>query len=320
MGLCKGTGNAWKWIEVGTSLREETQLTLSEAQVRQLADKILLLPVELHDVLFFRFCFHSTPEEVERLLDTCEANKKLWFAIRLLGRSMGLKNGVISLASMEAGCNKALLTYVELNLDRLTKLNDAALTRELENLAAKPAKARSPEKPRRSLPRLLPRTARTAAALAVVVSTTVSSVLVADADLREHFFYWLIQKFPEFSIFEPKTSEVDADADMPDIVFGYMPEGFELQDETHLSTLSMYTYKNSDEREISIRISLNSTYLNTEDIEITPIKFRNTQAYWWNRNNIMFFVYEENGLSYQIVAESSYENTLKIAENITLLD
>ncbi len=320
MGLCKGTGNAWKWIEVGTSLREETQLTLSEAQVRQLADKILLLPVELHDVLFFRFCFHSTPEEVERLLDTCEANKKLWFAIRLLGRSMGLKNGVISLASMEAGCNKALLTYVELNLDRLTKLNDAALTRELENLAAKPAKARSPEKPRRSLPRLLPRTARTAAALAVVVSTTVSSVLVADADLREHFFYWLIQKFPEFSIFEPKTSEVDAETGIPDIVFGYMPEGFELQDETHLSTLSMYTYKNSDEREISIRISTQAIYFDTENAEVISVNFRNTQARQWYKDDTIFFVYKTDGLSYYIAAETSFDNTLKIAENITVME
>ena len=318
MGLCKGTGNAWKWIEVGTSLREETQLTLSEAQVRLLADKILLLPVELHDVLFFRFCFHSTPEEVERLLDTCEANKKLWFAIRLLGRSMGLKNGVISLASMEAGCNKALLTYVELNLDRLTKLNDAALTRELENLAAKPAKARSPEKPRRSLPHLLPRTARTAAALAVVVSTTVSSVLVADADLREHFFYWLIQKFPEYSIFESKTSEVDAETGIPDIVFGYMPEGFEQDSEIHFSTQASYIFRNLDHKKISIDISLNTPYIDTENAEITQIVFQDTQAYQWYKDNVIFLVYEQNGLSFFIVAESSYEDVLKIAENITL--
>lgn len=317
MGLCKGTRNAWKWIEVGTSLREETQLTLSEAQVRLLADKILLLPVELHDVLFFRFCFHSTPEEVERLLDTCEANKKLWFAIRLLGRSMGLKNGVISLASMEAGCNKALFTYVELNLDRLTKLNDAALTRELENLAAKPAKARSPEKPRRSLPHLLPRTARTAAALAVVVSTTVSSVLVADADLREHFFYWLIQKFPEYSIFEPKTSEVDSETGIPDIVFGYMPEGFEQDSEIHFSTQASYIFRNLDHKKISIDISLNTPYIDTENAEITQIVFQDTQAYQWYKDNVIFLVYEQNGLSFFIVAESSYEDVLKIAENIT---
>lgn len=317
MGLCKGTGNAWKWIEVGTSLREETQLTLSEAQVRQLADKILLLPVELHDVLFFRFCFHSTPEEVERLLDTCEANKKLWFAIRLLGRSMGLKNGVISLASMEAGCNKALLTYVELNLDRLTKLNDAALTRELENLAAKPAKARSPEKPRRSLPRLLPRTARTAAALAVVVSTTVSSVLVADADLREHFFYWLIQKFPEFSIFEPRTSDEVVNLNTTNISLGYIPEGFELVLEEQHNTTQTLIYENCDVDRITINISTSSLYFDTENCEIYTTSVNNFESYWWYKDGTTFLVCKTENLSYSISAKSTYEEVIKIAENIT---
>ena len=66
--------------------------SLSDRQIDQLALKIALLPSEYRNILFFQYCFNSTPAETERVLGIENAISKLPYVQKMLSGIMGLED------------------------------------------------------------------------------------------------------------------------------------------------------------------------------------------------------------------------------------
>ena len=78
---------------------------LSPVKVRELCDKILLLPHQGLALLFCRYCFLLSPEDVESLFQVKNAKGRFRFFSRLLSACMGLEETQrISDASLAKAC------------------------------------------------------------------------------------------------------------------------------------------------------------------------------------------------------------------------
>ena len=82
--------------------------TLSEQNINILAKKIGLLPFEYRSILFFRYCFRSTPYETDKILKTENSKSKLYYIQKMLSRLMGIQNSLIDNNSMGEACRLAL--------------------------------------------------------------------------------------------------------------------------------------------------------------------------------------------------------------------
>lgn len=90
---------------------------LPQARIRELCDKILLLPHHGIVLLFSRYCFRLSPEEAEMFFHLKNAKGQFRFYSELLSSCMGLaENQMISDASFSKACKAALKNYLRAEL------------------------------------------------------------------------------------------------------------------------------------------------------------------------------------------------------------
>lgn len=87
--------------------------SLSNEEVEELAIKINLLPPEYCRILLFRYCFNSTPPEVDRILGIENSIGKLRYIQKMLSVLMGINNLWIDDRSVERACKIALVEYTK---------------------------------------------------------------------------------------------------------------------------------------------------------------------------------------------------------------
>lgn len=288
--------------------------SLSDDEVEQLATKINLLPLEYHNILFFRYCFNNTPTETDRILETVDSIGKLRYTHKLLSDFMGLGNLWIDNDSMKKACDIALLegTNDYDNIQILQKPNYSKdFRRKLKNI-----------KINQNLNSIFVSIAKRVAIFIIVAIVSFSAVLTVNAEMREKVFNWMVEIFEEYSIFTPKNNNEDGDIiELASFKINYIPTGFELKYIHKGRSMLIYEYSTEDNQELVISLFSSNgngkSYYDTENAEIEEFIFKNSQAFTWQTDSLTYLIWHQDGTQCHITGNLSKEEILKVAENIS---
>lgn len=279
------------------------EVELLGADQSRLAEKILLLPHEWQSLLYFRYCFGSSPHEAEQMLDIAQARGRLGYLRQSLSLALGLPDGTVATdTSMGLGCAVALQVYLQ--------------TLEAEATPDETVDYPLHKRPVISLWRKLRRGVAVAAA---VVMLTFSTAMVANAELREQVISWLVETFPQFSVFMPNSIQNETAVSPHDLSIQYIPEGFILGDTLSDDSIIARYYTNATGEEIEIIFAINTTFnLDTEDADLYEIVIKESQAFWWKKDGSVNMVWQQDGVECRIKAAVPLEEVLKIAKKTFL--
>ncbi|HHV09743.1 MAG TPA: DUF4367 domain-containing protein [Clostridiales bacterium] len=290
---------------------------LSLLQIKQLANKISLLPFEYQGILLFKHCFNNTISGIEEMLGTENAQGKLNYLEKLLSGLLGLRDAWIATASMEEACN--------LVLEGIMKEYDSA------KIVYKPEYSKSFRQKlkeisiKKSPAKVFLFVAKQVAIFLLVLFLAFSSVLVVSVEARTKFFDWVLETFPEFSLFQSQNNADQNDPiELTDLNINYVPDGFVLSDMQESGGILSYRYVNENNMRITIRFVRSSgsmssyyNYYNTEKVGIEDLDIKGIRAYMWQIDEVMLIVWSQDGVECHIVGEINKEEIIKMAENIT---
>jgi len=105
---------------------------LSVEQIKQLARKISLLPLEYRNILFLGYCFNSTPHEIDTTLEIENSISKLIYVQKALCGFMGLENSRIHHDCMKSACQKAIIEETK-DYENIEPLHKPNYSKELKH-------------------------------------------------------------------------------------------------------------------------------------------------------------------------------------------
>lgn len=217
------------------------------AKIRELSEKILLLPHEGIVLLFSRYCFRLSPEEAEMFFQLKNAKGCFRFYRNLLSSSMGLRTDeMISDASFNEACKIALKEYLNTEL----KENEGS---------HKTGKSRAKI--------VLRQMGRAVAVAAVTLTLLFSTCMVTNAKFRERVITWIVEAFEKYSSFELEGDGDSAQPDLQSYKPTYLPDRAELRNTIELPEFISYEYEigNSDYFDIQLSLPDVQTYVDTEN-------------------------------------------------------
>ena len=290
---------------------------LNAEEIPTLSQKISSLPLEYMNTLFFRYCFDFSPEDTDAMLETTHSVGRLRYVRDMLSSFMGLDGALVDDHSMRLACEMALSTYVARdvpNVLRIPKYSNAF------------RKKLSVIKALQKSTNMAIAIGKRVAVFILVCAISFSTALVANAKLREKFLNWVIETFPKFSVFTTHTTgSRDLGVLNPDdISFGYLPDGYTLNDIFQGRTMLAYDFLSHEGGDKSLEISFlisksgAKTYFNTEDAEIQCVPFKQTEAYTWRTDKMTYFVWIQGDIECQILGDIDYIEVVKTAENVEL--
>lgn len=288
--------------------------SLSIPQIDQLARKISLLPSEYRNILFFRYCFNSTPSETNKMLGTENSISKLRYVQKMLSGFMELEGSWIDEKSMTKACEIALAEDTK-DYDNTIILHKSNYSKDfrlkLKDISIK-------QKPNNMLRLIFKRVA-----IFILVSIlSFSTILVVNAEARENVLGWMIETFPKFSIFTPQVvDENKKSVDLTSLKIKYIPMGFELSDIHEGRKMLIYNYSTENDQELTIKLFYPSgegkSYYDTENSEVEEIIFKGSQAYTWQTDKMAYLIWNQDGVECHISGDLNKDEILKIAENIS---
>ena len=303
-------------IERGT----DAMASISQAEavivdIEELTRKILALPEYMQSLLYAKYIWNLEPKAYEDIFSVYHAKQKLQYAKSLLAYSLRLTDEqVIADHCMEQATQSALDSCMK-NIGSEVAIKKPPYSDGFKKQLKEIKAAQMHNKPL-SLKRV--GIAIVAAILSFAMTITVN------AELREKFISWLVDTFPLFSQFtsvgevQPNQSDFER---LKNIKLDYVPIGFTLIDNFEIDPMVTYRYENSLGNFLSINASLSTgspILTDTEGIQINEVIFNKQLAYWWEKNGLCYFVWQQDGFELNIVGQISYEEVVKIAENIQI--
>lgn len=283
--------------------------------ISELTEKILLLPEYMKFLLFMKYIFYFDSNTVENILSIRYAKQKLRYAETLLAYSLRLTDEqFIAKSSMEKAVNVAMDRYMlNYNVDITVKRphysnNFRKVLKEIK--AAKQCNSHIALK-------------RVGIAL-IAASMSLLMAISVSAELRSRFFNWLVETFPLFSQFSAVNvldSEQSDFEQLKHIKLNYIPDGFTLTDLFEADPMIVYSYEDQFGKVLSINASIptgSPIQFDTEGVQINEVIFNEQIAYWWEKDGFCYLIWQKNGLELNIVGQISYEEALKILENIEI--
>jgi dipeptidyl aminopeptidase/acylaminoacyl peptidase len=143
--------------------------------------------------------------------------------------------------------------------------------------------------------------------------------LAVNAEAREKVFDWIIETFPQFSIFTSQNIDEDNPVELTAFNINYVPRGFELVDRNEGRTKLIYNYSTKNDQKLTIIFSLSSegkSYYDTENAEIEEFVFKGSRAYIWQTSEITYLIWYQDGIECHISGNISKDEIIKVAENI----
>lgn len=280
----------------------EDRTEIDILNINELATKILLLPEYMKSLLFLKYIFYFKPKEVERILSISQAKQKLQYAELLLAYLLKLSDEqCISKACMKKAVRQALNEYMLSNTTKtITKPNYSfKFRKQLKDIKAS-------QKNRNHLTLKRVGIALIAAILSFAMTLTVS------AELRERFVSWLVETFPLFSQFtsvsgvQPNQSDFER---LRNMRLGYIPNGFVLIDNFEADPMVTYRYEDLSGNFLSINASLSTgspVLADTEGVNPQKIIFNNQIAYWWEKDDLCYFIWQQDVFELNIIGQISY--------------
>ena len=286
---------------------------LSDEQVDQLAEKIALLPLEYRNILFFRYCFNTTPSETEEILEIENSISKLRYIQKMLSGFMGLKDSWIDDNSMKKSCKIALLEDTK-NYDNIIGLHQPNYSKDFRRKLKE-------IKIKRNSNRIFISIAKRVAIFILVFFLSFSAVLAVNAEAREKVFDWIIEKFPKFSIFiSEDINEDNESVELTSFTINYIPEEFELVDINEGRKMLIYNYFGENNQEFYIKLLDSSdkgkSYYDTEGVEVEEITFKESKGYTWQTDEMNYLIWHQDGIEFHIVGNLNKDEILKVAKNI----
>ena len=272
---------------------------LPQARIRELSEKILLLPHHGIVLLFSRYCFRLSPEETEMFFQLKNAKGHFRFYCALLSSCMGFaENQMISDASFSKACKAALKNY---------------LRAELKECIFDKTYKRS----KLSVP---PRKIGKAVAVAVITLTLLfSTCMVANAQFREKVIAWVIETFEKYSVFELRSDGETERSDLHSYKPTYLPEGAELMETIEQTVFIGYKYIIGGSESFSIWIGQTDIriYTDAENADIEPLDRDGVTGYFFRKDDLKYMCFERDGCFFSVYGSLDMEELIKIAAGIT---
>jgi len=298
-----------------TSVVSKDSILLNSTQKNMLAQKILALPEEYIGLLFLKYIFHSDDATIENILDITNIKGHMVFVEEILCGSLQLADTVsIHQGSMEKACKVALPRYIGSVINTAPPISHMYSHRFRKALKLIKSAQRKP--------RLFVTIAKRVAVFFMVIIIAFATTLAVNAKLREEFFRWLVNTFPQFSEF----IAVDV-VNTPNISFdilktyspGYIPEGFTEYDVLAIDPAIIYEYRNVQGQSITIQGKLpdeSAMIFDTEDTEIEAISILGNSGYCWDREGLHYLVWQQDGFEFSIVTDLDKDIAIQIAQSI----
>lgn len=272
---------------------------LPQARIRELSDKILLLPHHGIVLLFSRYCFRLSPEETEMFFHLKNAKGQFRFYSELLSSCMGLaENQMISDASLSKACKAALMQYMRTELK--------------EGIFDKTYKRSKLSVPLRKIGK--------AVAVAVITLTLLfSTCMVANAQFREKVIAWVIETFEKYSVFELRSDGETERSDLHSYKPTYLPEGAELMETIEQTVFIGYKYIIGGSESFSIWIGQTDIriYTDAENADIEPLDRDGVTGYFFRKDDLKYMCFERDGCFFSVYGSLDMEELIKIAAGIT---
>lgn len=272
---------------------------LPQARIRELSDKILLLPHHGIVLLFSRYCFHLSPEETEMFFQLKNAKGHFRFYCALLSSCMGFaENQMISDASFSKACKAALKNYLR-----------AELKEGIFDKTYKRSKLSVP-----------PRKIGKAVAVAVITLTLLfSTCMVANVQFREKVIAWVIETFEKYSVFELRSDGETERSDLHSYKPTYLPEGAELMETIEQTVFIGYKYIIGGSESFSIWIGQTDIriYTDAENADIEPLDRDGVTGYFFRKDDLKYMCFERDGCFFSVYGSLDMEELIKIAAGIT---
>ena len=250
---------------------------LPQARIRELSEKVLLLPHHGIVLLFSRYCFHLSPEETEMFFQLKNAKGHFRFYCALLSSCMGFaENQMISDASFSKACKAALKNYLR-----------AELKEGIFDKTYKRSKLSVP-----------PRKIGKAVAVAVITLTLLfSTCMVANAQFREKVIAWVIETFEKYSVFELRSDGETERSDLHSYKPTYLPEGAELMETIEQTVFIGYKYIIGGSESFSIWIGQTDIriYTDAENADIEPLDRDGVTGYFFRKDDLKYMCFERDG-------------------------
>lgn len=297
-------------LEKRDIIEQQTKM-LSSDDVWRLSHKISALPVEYMNIVFFRYYFEFSPSDTSDILKIDNVVGKLRYIKKMLSIFMNLGDFIIDDSSMKEASITALQRYASTNeFETMLKPHySTEFRRKLKVIKAA-----------QSIPNMMKLMIKRVAVFILVCAISFSTAIAANAELRERFFHWVIDTFPQFSIFMSHSSEMKDNKDaLQELTVRYTPDGFKLADTHELHGMLIYDYLDDDKR-LTIKFLLSNSgkrsYYDTEDAEVREFILKDSTAYTWQKGELTYLIWSQDNIECHVIAQLSYEEVLKIAENI----
>ena len=272
---------------------------LPQARIRELSEKVLLLPHQGIVLMFSRYCFRLSSEEAEMFFHLKNAKGQFRFYSELLSSCMGLaENQMISDASFSKACKAALKNYLR-----------AELKEGIFDKTYKRSKLSVP-----------PRKIGKAVAVAVITLTLLfSTCMVANAQFREKVIAWVIETFEKYSVFELRSDGETERSDLHSYKPTYLPEGAELMETIEQTVFIGYKYIIGGSESFSIWIGQTDIriYTDAENSDIEPLDRDGVTGYFFRKDDLKYMCFERDGCFFSVYGSLDMEELIKIAAGIT---
>lgn len=272
---------------------------LPQARIRELSEKVLLLPHQGIVLMFSRYCFRLSSEEAEMFFHLKNAKGQFRFYSELLSSCMGLaENQMISDASFSKACKAALKNYLR-----------AELKEGIFDKTYKRSKLSVP-----------PRKIGKAVAVAVITLTLLfSTCMVANAQFREKVIAWVIETFEKYSVFELRSDGETERSDLHSYKPTYLPEGAELMETIEQTVFIGYKYIIGGSESFSIWIGQTDIriYTDAENADIEPLDRDGVTGYFFRKDDLKYMCFERDGCFFSVYGSLDMEELIKIAAGIT---
>lgn len=272
---------------------------LQREELQTLGAKLLLLPHQGMLLLFSRYCFHLSPEETEAFFEVQNAKGRFRYYRELLSACMGLeKDQVISDTSFSAACKIAMKEY---------------LRREMDEEEAPAAEAEKRPRLRVTFKRIW----RSVAIAAIIACMMFSTLMVANADIRERVITWVVETFEKYSLFELKRDDPTLQ-DLRSYTLTYLPEGATLLSSIEDINLLQYEYVIDGLPAFNFLISQSDTriYADTENTDIHSLEINGTAGFWFEKESLNFVCFELDGCYCSIYGSLEINELIKVASGV----
>ena len=272
---------------------------LPQARIRELCDKILLLPHHGIVLLFSRYCFRLSPEETEMFFQLKNAKGHFRFYCALLSSCMGFaENQIISDASLSKACKAALMQYMR------TELKEGIFDKTYK-------------RPKLSVP--LRKIGKAVAVAVITLTLLFSTCMVANAQFREKVIAWVIETFEKYSVFELRSDGETERSDLHSYKPTYLPEGAELMETIEQTVFIGYKYIIGGSESFSIWIGQTDIriYTDAENADIEPLDRDGVTGYFFRKDDLKYMCFERDGCFFSVYGSLDMEELIKIAAGIT---